>query len=58
MGYLKSIGRKFNAILFLILFCFIFLHVQFTLLQTKSLQSPGTYVSERTWDPSQKAITK
>ena len=24
----------------------------------KSLQSPGTYLSERTWDPSQKAITK
>ena len=24
----------------------------------KNLQSPGTYISKRTWDPSQKAITK
>ena len=26
--------------------------------RTKNLQSPGTYISKRTWDPSQKAITK
>ena len=32
--------------------------LQFTLFQTKNLQSPGTYISKRTWDPSQKAITK
>ena len=24
----------------------------------KNLQSPGTYISKLTWDPSQKAITK
>ena len=59
MGYLKPIGRKFNALLFFNLFCLIFfLHVQFTLFQTKSLQSPGTYISERTWDSSQKSIIK
>ena len=34
-----------------------FLYIQFTLFQT-NLQSPGTYISKRTWDPSQKAITK
>ena len=35
------------------------LYIQFTLFQTKSLQSPGTYnISKRTWDPSEKAITK
>ena len=33
------------------LFNFFFLHIQFTLFQTKSLQSPGTYIFERTWDP-------
>ena len=32
--------------------------LQFTLFQTKNLQSPGTYISKRTWNPSQKAITK
>ena len=37
---------------------FFFLCIQFTRFQTKSLQSPGTYISGRTWDPSQKAITK
>ena len=26
--------------------------------RTKKLQSPGTYISKRTWDPSQKVITK
>ena len=26
--------------------------------RTKNLQSPGTYISKRTWGPSQKAITK
>ena len=35
-----------------------FLHIQFTRFQTKNVQSPGTYISERTWDPSQKAIIK
>ena len=35
-----------------------FLHRQFTRFQTKNLQSPGRYIFERTWDPSQKAITK
>ena len=39
-------------------FFFFFLYIQFTLFQTKNLQSPGTYISKRTWDPSQKAITK
>ena len=29
---------------------FFFLHIQFTHFQTKSLKSPGTYISERTWD--------
>ena len=38
-------------------FCF-FLYIQFTLFKTKSLQSPGTYISKRAWNPSQKAITK
>ena len=37
---------------------FFFPHKQFTRFQIKSLQSPGTYISGRTWDPSQKAITK
>ena len=37
---------------------FFFLHIQFTLFQTKNLQSPGTYISGRTWDPSQRATTK
>ena len=37
---------------------FFFRYMQFTLFQTKNLQSPGTYVSKRAWDPSQKAITK
>ena len=32
--------------------------MQFILFQTKNLQSPGTYISKRTWDPSQTAITK
>ena len=27
---------------------FFFLHIQFTHFQTKSLKSPGTYISERT----------
>ena len=34
------------------------LYVQFTLFQTKRLQSLGTCISNSTWDPSQKAITK
>ena len=37
---------------------FFFLHIQFIYFQTKSLQSPGTYISGRTWDPSEKAISK
>ena len=37
---------------------FFFLYIQFTLFRTKYLQSPGTYIFKRTWDPSQKAITK
>ena len=37
---------------------FFFQYIQFTLFQTKNLQSPGTYISKRTWYPSQKAITK
>ena len=28
----------------------LFLHIQFTRFQTRSLQSPGTYISERTWN--------
>ena len=30
----------------------------FTLFRTKNLQSLGNYISKRTWDASQKAITK
>ena len=37
---------------------FFFLYMQFTLFRTKKLQSPGTCISKRTWDPSQKVITK
>ena len=37
---------------------FFFLYIQFTLFRAKNLQSPGTYISKRTCDPSQKAITK
>ena len=37
---------------------FFFLHIQFTRFQTKLSQSPGIYISGRTWDPSQKTITK
>ena len=33
-----------------ITFYFFFLYIQFTLFKTKSLQSPGTYISKRTWD--------
>ena len=29
---------------------FFFLYIQFTLFRTKNLQSPGTYISKRTWD--------
>ena len=43
---------------FFCFFLFFFLYIQFTLFQTKNLQSPGTYISKRNWDPSQKAITK
>ena len=32
--------------------------MQFILFQAKRLQSPGTYISKRTWNSSQKAITK
>ena len=39
-----------------LMFCF--LYIQFILFRTKNLQSPGTYIFKRTWDPSQKAITK
>ena len=35
-----------------------FLHRKFTRFQTKSLQSPGTYISGRTWDCSQKSHYK
>ena len=37
---------------------FFFLYIQFTLFQTKSLQSPGTCMTKHTWDPSEKAFTK
>ena len=37
---------------------FFFQYEQFTLFGTKNLQSTGTYIFKRTWDPSQKAITK
>ena len=39
-------------------FFFSIYYIQFTLFGTKNLQSPGTYISKRSWDPSQKAITK
>ena len=35
-----------------------FLYMQFKIFETKTLQSPGTCISKRTWDPSQKTITK
>ena len=35
-----------------------FLYIKFTQFQTKNLLSPGTYISKRTWDPSEKAIIK
>ena len=35
-----------------------FLLRKFTRFQTKSLQSPGTYISGRTWDCSQKSQYK
>ena len=35
-----------------------FFYIRLRLFRTKNLQSPGTYISKRTWDPSQKAITK
>ena len=31
---------------------FFFLHIQFKFFQTKSLKSPGPYISGRTWYPS------
>ena len=37
---------------------FFFLHMQFTRFQTKILESPGTYISGRTWDLSQKSYCK
>ena len=37
---------------------YFFLHIPFTRVQTKYLQSTGTYISGRTWDPSQRVITK
>ena len=42
----------------LYIYIFFFLHIQFTRFETKRLQSPGAYISRRTWDPNQKAITK
>ena len=41
-----------------IVFYFFFLCIQIICFQTKRLQSPDTYISERIWDPCQKAITK
>ena len=37
---------------------FFFLHIKFTLFQTKNLQSPGSCISGRTWDLSHRAITR
>ena len=48
-------GKKLTPVSEIFLY---FLYIQFTLLQTQNLQSPGTYISKRNWDPSQKAITK
>ena len=39
-------------------FFFPIYYIQFTLFRTKNLHSPGTYISKRSWDPSQKATTK
>ena len=39
-------------------FFLFFLYIQFTIFKTKRSQSPGTYISKRAWNPSQKAITK
>ena len=50
-------SKSLLLFLFFFIFCF-FLHVKFALFQTKSLQSPGISISKRTWDPSQKVITK
>ena len=43
---------------YIYIYVFFFLYIQFTLFETKSLQSPGIYISKRTWDPTQKAMTK
>ena len=51
MAWIHSSGWRFSSFFF-------FLYIQLTLFRTKNLQSPGTYVSKRTWDPSQKVITK
>ena len=45
-------------IIIIYIYVFFFLYIQFTLFETKSLQSPGIYISKRTWDPTQKAMTK
>ena len=44
--------------MYVYMYVFFFLYIQFTLFPTKNLQLQGTYISKRTWDPSQKAITK
>ena len=36
----------------------IFLHIQFTRFQLESLQSLGTFISRRNWDPIQKTMAK
>ena len=51
---LNKIGEKWKRRKFF----FFFLYIQFTLFRTKNVQSPGTFISKHTWDPSQKAITK
>ena len=50
-------SKSLLLFLYFFIFCF-FLHVKFTLFQTKRLQQPVTYIPKRTWDPGQKAITK
>ena len=43
--------------IYLFIYLFIFLYIRFTDFQRKSLQSPGTFISECNWDRSQKALT-
>ena len=60
-GNLKGFFYSYTwscCLLHYMFYFFFILHIQFIRFQTKSLQSQGTYTPGRTWDPSQKTITK